>query len=404
MLLYLAAAGFPIVVLQLVIYPFMADSLNKHDYGLMIAIYSMLLLFSDSFGRSVNNERLINSNEKKNKQGDYNQIVILFQFINIIIITIGSFYYVGNDEYLSITIIIVTAMFMLFNAYLIVQFRIMLNYVAIVINAAFMCVGFGIGFLIYKITGLWEIVFLFGQMLPFVYLVYFTKLLREPFIRTERFGSIFKDSSFLAASLLLAQGMNLADKLVLFPLLGGATLSIYYTASLVGKLLTVATGPVNSVILSYLAKKESLSVKLFKKYVLICLTFCIVLSVMILILSRPVLGLLFPKFVDEAMVLVPYTTAGIFFYVMASMITPIVMRYCAAAWQTIINGVSFAIYILGSIVLLQLFDVIGFCIGIAFSHLIRFVILIAVYYNNTDKNNNIKINTDSERGNNHVSI
>ena len=385
MFLNIFAAGVPIVVLQLIIYPMVSRRLEPETYGMMISIYAFIILVQDSFGKSINNIRLINSDEKENRKGDYNIVLTVFIVLSIIITAIGLLYYNSQAEIDSVSsaLIIITSIFFMIDSYLIVYFRIRLNYTAILVNAVLMSAGFLVGYAIYLKTGKWIYIFFIGHLVCFVYLMKSTGLYREPFKKTSRYKSIIRDTTLLMFSMFLSQGMTQADKLLLYPLLGGATLSIYYTASLAGKVLSLATGPVNSVILSYIAGRDHLSRSLFKKYMLLSFVSCSLISIAILVLSRPVLGFLFPRYVDDAMAIIPYTTANIFFFVLAGMLTPIVMKYCDIYWQIIINGIGFALYVSLSIVFLKLFGIVGFCLGIGISHFTRLIIMIVVYLRKT---------------------
>ena len=347
MFLNIFAAGVPIVVLQLIIYPMVSRRLEPETYGMMISIYAFIILVQDSFGKSINNIRLINSDEKENRKGDYNIVLTVFLILSIIITVIGLLYYNSQAEIdsASSALIIITSIFFMIDSYLIVYFRIRLNYTAILVNAVIMSAGFLVGYAIYLKTGKWIYIFFIGHLVCFVYLMKSTGLYKEPFKKTSRYKSILRDTTLLMFSMFLSQGMTQADKLLLYPLLGGATLSIYYTASLAGKVLSLATGPVNSVILTYIAGRDHLSRNLFKKYMLLSFGSCSLISIVILVLSRPVLGFLFPRYVDDAMVIIPYTTANIFFFVLAGMLTPIVMKYCDIYWQIIINGIGFILYV-----------------------------------------------------------
>ena len=387
MILNLAATGLPLVVLQLLIYPWVSRIESADQYGLMITIYSLLVLICDPLGKSLNNIRLINSKEESEHgaSSNYNHIMLLYIAVSIVVMIAGTIYYDKELTAVKLLLILMTGICLLVNGYIVVWYRIKLNYKAITVNACFMAAGFLAGFLAYKLTGLWILIFLLGHFASLIFLTRTTKVLDGRYKRENGFRELFHDTNALTFALFLSQGMSLADKLVLMPLLGGYTVSVYYTAAIIGKIMTLTTGPINSVILSYLAKKESLSRKTFVKYLLVCFSFCLALGIVVIILSRPVLGILFPAYVDDAMTLVPFTTVNTLIFVMASMVTPIVMRYCDIVWQTIINVVGFIIYVGASILFLHLWGMIGFCIGIGLSHLVRFVLLLVVYEKATRK-------------------
>ena len=387
MVLNIAATGIPLVILQILVYPIAAAKMETDQYALMISTYAMLILICDSLGKSINNIRLIRSDEERNKKGDYLVIVIIYAILSIFALIIGTVYY-DHGLILSHQILnIITGVIILVNAYTIVAFRIELNYRATFINAVFMSVGFLIGLGAFLVTGVWNLVFLAGHLACFFYLSITTGLLKEPVRRTSTFTRLFADTSILALSLFLTQGMNLVDKLLLFPLLGGSALSVYYASALLGKVMVLSTGPINSVILSYLARRKSVSGSQFRLYLAVCFFSCLVMGILIILFSYPVLHFLYPKFAADAIKLVPFTTLNTGLYVMGGMVTPFVMKYCKISWQMTINAVSFILYVGLSVLLLKGYGIIGFCIGIGISYLIKLIILLLVYTRTANRDN-----------------
>lgn len=378
MLLNIAAAGMPVFVLQIIIYPQIAKH-NELIYSLVITLYSLITIISDPFGKSVNNIRLINNNEDENKKGDFNILIVLFSLLTVVIMSVGVIFYSSQVVLLRILLISITSVLFLFNTYSTVFFRINLNYYAIFLNSLIMSCGFIVGFLLYRSLGIWELIFLTPHLMCFIYLGYKTNFLAEPFIITKRFKKRLIDSTLLSFSVFLSQGMSLADKLLLLPLVGSGPLARYYAASVLGKLIVLATGPINSVILTYLSKHDKLSNTLFKKYILICALTCTILGGVVLLIGRYVLLYLYPMYYDEAIVLLPLTTLNTLIYVMGSMVTPIVMRYCNLSWQVTSNFASFMIYIISSVVLLTYFGIVGFCIGVGIGHLTKLIVLLFAY-------------------------
>ena len=383
-ILNIVASGLPIAALQLVVYPLLSRKMDADTYGLMIAIYSLIILIADSLGKSVNNIRLIRNDEEKNRKGDYNPIVFTFAVVGVISVVVGVLYYNrhGSISTFQMILLALTAFLYVANAYLIVFFRIRLNYVAIFINAVFMSAGIILGYFAFAASENWVYVFLLAHLIQFIYLAKSTDLLKEPFKKTDSFKPVMLDSIWLALSMVLAQGMIQADKLLLLPMLGGTTVAVYYTATITGKVVSLAMGPINSVILTYIAGRDSLSKRQFRKYFLMCFLACAAISVVMLAISRPVLGFLFPKYVDGAMGLIVYTTINVFLYTLAGLMTPIVMRYCDVFWQIVINGAGVVCYIVLAVVFLKWFGIIGFCVGIGVSHLLRLLLMLWIYSNN----------------------
>ncbi len=381
MVLNIGSAGLTVAVLQVLIYPLLSRQLDADTYGFIISIFSFVILISDSLGKSINNIRLIRNDENSAKNGDYNVILSLFLVICLLITGIGVAFY-NMQLSMSITqkiIWVVVAGLTLINAYIIVYFRIRINYVKVFINAIFDSAGLVLGYIVYRLNGDYVYIFLFEQVLQLIFLIKTTNLLKEPFKRTINFRKILTDCILLAISVFLSQSVVQADKLLLLPMLGGEVVAVYYTATLLGKVVYLAMAPITSVILSYIAGVDSLSKQQFKKYMILSTGACFVLSILMIIISRPILGLLFPAYVDGAMDLIVYTTINVFIYTLVSLVNPIVMKYCDIYWQIVINGVGALLYIVLSLICLKIYGIVGFCIGIAISHFIKLIIMLFVY-------------------------
>ena len=88
MCLNIIAVTIPVAVLQLIVYPITAKSIGGDSYGLMITIYSVWIMISNSLGNVLNNIRLLYENAylKQNIKGNFNILLGRWGLINSIII------------------------------------------------------------------------------------------------------------------------------------------------------------------------------------------------------------------------------------------------------------------------------------------------------------------------------
>jgi O-antigen/teichoic acid export membrane protein len=205
------------------------------------------------------------------------------------------------------------------------------------------------------------------------------------FQRNLNFSKILKYSLMFLLSSFLVSIITYVDKLLIYPLLGAASVSIYYVSTLLGRTIELALNPINSVLLSYLS-----SIKNFKiKYYIYILSFLIVIGIVgyiiIILISHFALELIYPQFVDDAMVLIPITTATIIFTIISNVLNSINIRFKNINNQVIINVIHIIFYISLSIPLLTKFGLIGFSIGILISAFIKLVSVIGIYF--LSKNN-----------------
>ena len=190
------AVGFPVAMLQLIVYPFISRKTDTDSYGLMITMYSAWMVLSNSLGNVLNNIRLLHQNEyeEKNITGDFNILLRRWEVINLTVVLILTLYYVQRFNITDIIFSLLIATFVLLKAYLEVGFRIKLNYRSILMNGLLQGAGFLLGTLVFSVTGIWQFVFLFGFLFSMTYSAVRTKLLREPCIRTELYGIVSKNT------------------------------------------------------------------------------------------------------------------------------------------------------------------------------------------------------------------
>lgn len=381
MILNIISTAIPTVVLQLIILPSIANCVDDNQYGLIVTILAMLNVIPATIGNALNNIRLVYEekyNEEKIK-GDFQILLTICEAINIALIFVISWYYLGKFDFINILLIIITSVLWLGREYHIVAFRIKLNYKAILLNNLYLILGYSIGYVIFKITGYWEFIYILGIFISYIYIYIYSQICKEPFVKTKFWKDVSKDNILLLVSVFLARLINYADKLLLYPLLGGAMVSIYYVATIFGKVVSMAITPINSVALSYLSKIKNRPDHLFNWSYMVGIIVCVIGYFCAIVFSRPILSIIYPMYVDEAMKYIYITSATICVNVLTSIITPFVLKFFAMKWQIVINGVTTVSYIIISIILLYFYGLIGFCMGALIANIIKLLITTAIY-------------------------
>lgn len=382
--LNIIATALPVAVLQLVIYPNVARVIGGDEYGLMLTIYSIWIMVSNSLGNVLNNIKLLRfpQYQQIGENGDIALLLRRWISGSSLIIFIVIWIYCGNFTASHILIGTIIGVCILLKSYLEVGFRIKLNYIAILINNGLLSVGFFAGYLIFRLSGLWECIFLFGYLFSCIYCAFRTHLLSEKPQKTIIHKDVKKDAYSLLVAALINSLINYADKLVLYPLMGGTAVSIYYTATILGKITGMLTGPINSVILSYITRWDKSRSGFFFKMLIIGSIVVSLGYVVTLIIARPVIGFLFPQWLEEVMEILPITTVTIMLTVLASFLQPFVMKYCKMQWQIAISGIGSLSYFLFALILWNILGLKGFCIGTIIGITTKLLIMIIVYFNN----------------------
>ncbi len=262
----LIGTGIGLFVLQLIIYPLIALNLDSNSYGQMQAIISMIYMISGTLGGTSLTTRLVREyiyNEKKLK-GDYNLISIICLMIIIISIPLVLVVYGNEYKLVDKVLIVLIGIFNFTGNYLNVGFRLKINYKAIFISKLIGTGGYLIGFGLFYVTDKWQFVFIISFALETLFCIIKTDLFKEPFHWTKLICETNKTFINLGVANLLSRSLTYVDKLLLYPLLGGTAVSVYYTANIFGKLIIMTVEPITNVILSYLSKERTVSKKIWK--------------------------------------------------------------------------------------------------------------------------------------------
>lgn len=376
----------PLIVLQFIIYPIISRTVSKEEYGIMITIYSFMYLISGTLGSELNRLRLLKEKEYSNRKikGDFNFIIILEALIVVIFCLLASMY-VFKCFNLNSILVAITGIFIYVSSYLQVGFRLELNYKKIAYSQLITLVGYLLGLIAFLISKYWILVFLFGTGCSCIYCIYNTNLLKESWKRTTLFSETFKDNLHLVAAGFFNRVISYGDKILLFPIGGSAMVTIYYVATLFGKIISMGIEPINTVFLSYLVKEDSIRIKTFKLIIIGTLGVCCVGYFICIIISKPLLSWLYPMWAKEAGQLISITTLGICISVMYSIVNSFVLRKCDISWQGIINGVGGIVFFLFSTILLYTNGLVGYCIGINISYFVKLLFTLYIYIYNERK-------------------
>lgn len=382
MALNIAATAIPTFVLQLVILPALSRYMPDERYGLLVTLLAFLNVVPSTMGNVLNNIRLLFNNEyvDEKQDGDFNFILSILAVVDIVAITVFLFYYDKELTLLNLLLIIVVSVLWLGREYFIVAFRLNINYVHILICNMLMIVGYGVGFLLFRLTGYWQWIYLFGLLFSLIYCFIKSNLWKEPFKRT----SLFKKTSTQGILLLIAKIFNrlitYADKILIYPILGGAVVSVYYAATIFGKVVSIMITPINSVALTYLAKVRTKKDNTFKSALLLGSVVCVVGYFLCIVVSRPVLSILYPRFVDDAMKYILITTGTTVLYALTSIVDPFIMKFFDMKWQIAINGSTVGVYLILCLSFLKLWGLMGFCLGALLTNALKLVFMIFIYY------------------------
>ena len=378
MLINLIGTGFPLVVLQLIIYPIVAQKISADAYGLMQTTMSLVYLTGGMLGGALSTTRLIREADYRENSvcGDYPLLLWGSVVLTSLIMPVAASCILGINTVTAILLSIVISVLNLMTNYFAVGFRLLLDYRGIFINKILTCLGYLLGFGLFWYTERWEFIFIGSYLLPLTHCIRKTNLIRERLVITVLFRGTCKAFSNLSLSTLLNKVLTYFDKLVLYPLLGGEAVSVYFAANIFGKLVIQVLEPITNVILSYLSREKSVSSGIWKITVLGGAGFCGLTYVGCQVISGPVLNIFYPQWADRAMELIPVATLSLCISSFISIIRPLLLKTLTTDTQILINGISALSYVGSVFFLNRAYGLMGACVALLISYLVKLVVII----------------------------
>lgn len=378
MLINLIGTGLPLVALQLIVYPIVARTIDAEAYGRMQSLVSVIFLISGTIGSALSTTRLIHQYDydEKDRIGDFS-LLNLYSIAAVAIATpIVIYFYLGEVDVYELVLITVISVLNYAELYYEVGLRLKLNYRKIFINKLIGAIGYLLGFLIFSQTLDWHYIFISAYLLQTAYCVLNTELFWEPIQKTEFFSDTTRSYGNITLASAFNKSLTYFDKILLHPLLGGEAVSVYFAANIFGKLVLQVLEPITNVILSYLSKEKKVSRSVWGLTITIGGGFCVVMYVFCLLVSRFVLTILYPQFVDEAMTLIPVSTLSLCVSSFVNIIYPLALKSIKTNKQIVISGAGLACYVVLALSMYQPYGLLGCCMALLISYSIKLLLIL----------------------------
>lgn len=370
-------------VTQLLLYPLLASIFDAEQYGEILSIMGVANTIVATIGGSLNNTRLIVENEytKQEKKGDFIPMIIIGSIIGSIIEVI----YLLFEVKLNIIVFMGIAMFVFIASirnYADVYFRIKLDYRKIMICSTMVAAGNLIGVMLLFITKnkqVWFLAFLIGEVIGIFYILLYSDMRKDIVKYTSRAPRIIHIEVALLLSTFISNVLTYLDRFMLMPALGGEAVSLYTTASFLGKSFGVIIIPLSGVLLSYYSQQNfNMNTKKYWKINIFVAIISVPAYLICVILARPITGLFYPTLVKGAYPYMAVANGAAIINALANMTQPAVLKYAKTYWQVILQIVYSVIYLLLGYIGIKREGLYGFCIAAILAAVIRLVLLYTI--------------------------
>lgn len=379
--LNVVAVALPTAALQLLVFPMAAAGLDSDSYGLLTTVFALMNLVPGTLGLALCNIRLLyNSNyADKGVAGDF-PLLLRSSCLLAAVPIAGVLLFYGVREAANLIFALLTTCIWLMREYYGVAFRIRLDFKAVLICNVGLAVGYLAGYALFRVSTCWGIILLTGQLVSLALILSRTDLWKDPATKTELYSKVRTDVVQFSAAAFLSRCISYSDRVLLFPMIGGHLVSVYYVSTLIGKMLSMVITPLNTVLLSYISRGRTKPVKLFALLLASGLILASVGFVVVLLIAEPVLKVLYPQFVDEAMVYLPISSAAALVYSVSTVVNSFLVRFYDMSWQTRINALLLGVYVIFAYGGYLLGGLMGFCVGYLAVNVLQLLIIVCVFF------------------------
>ncbi len=366
------------MVLQFLLYPAFERELGEVKYGVVLSVLSFLAVTAGSVGGATNCARILGVEKGYTENSDYNHLLLLF---GVLCSGLGVAYLwsVGLSDMVSVGLYILLSVITMLRYYGDVEFRISTNFFRFMVFYLLLSAGYLVGILVFRATKLWLLALLLGELLAIVYVFVRGTIFRPPFFKkTTTFRPVTVSVVLVVFSYLLDNITAQADRILLLAITGdGEQVTIYYIASIIGRLVVLLVAPIHSLLLSYLIRYSgALTKKLWLSFVGIAGAFTLVAFLGCLGISPLFVRIFYPDNLEQVR---PYFVPAILgqcIYFVSSLLLTVLLRFYGEKMQLCFNGAYLTAFFALVSFATATYGLVGFLYAILLINTLRFLAIV----------------------------
>lgn len=325
-------------IIQLFVNPYLTKQMGAAAFGVILSIQSVVSIMASSFGSGANYSHLVLSAKKQEPKGDYNIFLAAVAVVSlgVTFVMLRVFNELTAVMYVSAAVLMIANILRYYGD---VNYKLALNYKGFLKYYLVISLGYLAGTLIYPFTHSWGIAIASGEILATVYLLCTKQLYKRPFFApSDKFGAVMKSVLELSFAYLISSIILNADRILVMLYIGPEEVTVFYTATLVGKVVAMLTSPLNGVIMGHLSKYEgNLSKKMMAGISGALLAAGLLVLLASVATSYIFVKIMYPDIYEAAKPLFLIANAGQIFYFISESLMVIVLRFMGEKLQIILN-------------------------------------------------------------------
>ncbi len=375
-------------MLQVLINPMLNNWMGEDAFGNYQSIFAVVSIMGTTFGVAANYSRMVRSRDKKDTNGDYNVFLTVIA-VMCVAVAAGTLLVYKSFNAAHFILLSVLTVATVLRYYGDVNYRMKLNYKGFFVYYAIITAGYCIGLLLFKfVSPVWMITILAGEVAAVLFVFFNGDIFRGKNLlsRSEHFGGTMKSVGVLSATNLLSAVAQQSDKIILGLAMGGEAVTTFYVATLLGKVISLLTTPLNGVLIGYLTKYEGkLTRKMIAVFALVLLGLGLIALLGCFIASEIFVKLFYPDVYADAEQYFFIASAGQVFYFISNCLMTVILRVASEKYQMYINIIYVAIYAATVIPLTMTFGIWGMAIALLITNGLKFAITSLVGFMKADK-------------------
>lgn len=364
---------------QIVVFPLLAARLSEVDYGTLLTVTGLANVCAAMIGTSLNNIRLIEDSRYRERGllGDFNFLCLLGGGVSAAYAAV-LWRLFGLS---AVTAVLLAAYLSVTNlyAYSTAFFRLELNFRRVLLCNTLVSAAYCAAAPAFATAELWPAIFLIGDGAGLFFTSRTTPFLREPLARTPLLPATAATLLTYMATNLIGNLLTYADRMILYPLLGGEGVSYYATAAFFGKSAGIVMTPIAGVLLGYFAQKDFKASRKLFAVVNGCSLACLAVFLLGCRLFAPwFTRLLYPSLYEGAAPYILLANLASAVSIAGNMAQPMVLKACSIRWTLLTQVLYGASYLLLAWLWLPGFGLLGFCWASVAANTVRLLALYAI--------------------------
>ncbi len=375
-------------LLQVLINPMLNKWMGEDAFGDYQSIFAVVSIMGTTFGVAANYSRMVRAREKKDTNGDYNVFLAIIAVLCVAVsaITLVVYGAFNFGHFLLLTVLMIATVLRYYGD---VNYRMKLNYKGFFVYYAVITAGYCLGLLLFRfVSEQWMLTIIAGEVAAVLFVLLNGDIFRGKNLmkRSPEFGGTMKSVGVLSATNLLSAVAQQADKIILNIAMSGEAVTTFYVSTLLGKVVSLLTTPLNGVLIGYLTKYDGkFTKKMFSVFVVALLGIGVVALGGCYIASEIFVKLFYPDVFAEAEQYFLVANAGQIFYFISNCLMTVILRVATEKHQMYINMVYIVIYAASVIPLTLNYGIWGMAIALLVTNGLKFAITAGVGYFKTNK-------------------